>query len=51
VNSECPEEAAFMNTVTGSADNAITGVAVMSEDATATCQLCPGECEDLPTRP
>jgi hypothetical protein len=51
VNSECPEEVAFMNTVTGSADNAITGEAVMPEDATATCQLCPGTCEDLPTRP
>jgi hypothetical protein len=51
VNSECPEEAAFMNTVTGSADNAINGEAVTPEDATATCRLCPAECEDLPPRP
>jgi hypothetical protein len=46
VNSLCPEEAVFMDTVIGEGEGLFTGATVMDSD-TATCFLCPGECEDL----
>jgi len=50
VNSECPEEASFTNMVTARGDDIVTGTRV-NDSSSATCQLCPGGCEQLPPDP
>ncbi len=46
VNSLCPEQASFTDTVTATGTGTITGATVEATDP-ATCELCPGNCPEL----